>query len=57
VADEKKTPADRVNERREAKLAEIRQQVEDGTLTIRQMTDEERELNPPRPKPVRGKRW
>ena len=36
--------------RREEKLALIKQQVEEGTLTIRQMTPEERKANPPRPR-------
>jgi hypothetical protein len=36
--------------RREEKLALIKQQVEEGTLTIRQMTPEERKANPPKPR-------
>lgn len=40
-------------ERAEEKLAEkreyVREQVENGSLVIRQMTDEERERYPPRP--------
>jgi hypothetical protein len=50
-------------ERAEEKLAEkreyVKEQVENGSLVIRQMTDEERERYPPRPvAPKRfGKRW
>ena len=51
AADEKKSTADRASEQREAKLAAIREQVENGSLVVRQMTDEERELNPPTPRP------
>jgi hypothetical protein len=42
-------------ERRQAKLDSVREQVENGSLVIRQMTEEERERYPPRPKPP-GKR-
>jgi hypothetical protein len=40
----------RQEERRAEKLAEIREQVEQGTLRIRQMTAKERAENPPRPR-------
>jgi hypothetical protein len=43
-------------ERRQRQLDDIRRQVENGTLVIRQMTAEERRMNPPKPrapKPVR----
>ncbi len=40
---------ERAEERRVEKLEIVRQQVESGSLVIRQMTDEERRLNPPRP--------
>ena len=49
-------------ERAEEKLAEkreyVKEQVENGSLVIRQMTDEERERYPPRPAPPKrfGKR-
>jgi hypothetical protein len=43
-----KTPKDRAEERRQAKLAAIREQVDSGELTVRKMTKEEREANPPR---------
>lgn len=46
-------------ERAEEKLAEkreyVKEQVENGSLVIRQMTDEERERYPPRP--VQPKRF
>jgi len=43
-----KSTQDRQRDERERKLAEIRRQLEQGTLTIRQMTPEERKANPPR---------
>ena len=43
-----KTPKDRAEERRQQKLADIREQVESGDLKIRKMTKKEREENPPR---------
>jgi hypothetical protein len=43
------TQADRAAERRRVKLEEIRQQVKDGLLTIRDMTPAERKRYPPRP--------
>jgi hypothetical protein len=45
-----KSVQDRQQEERERKLADIRSQVEQGTLVIRQMTDKERRENPPRPR-------
>jgi hypothetical protein len=45
-----KTMWERQEERREEKLADIREQVEKGTLKIRQMTAKERAENPPRPR-------
>jgi hypothetical protein len=44
-----KTARERAEEKRLAKLDVVREQVEDGTLVIRQMTDEERERYPPKP--------
>lgn len=40
--------ARRQQKRREEKLALVREQVEDGSLTIRKMTPEERKKYPPR---------
>jgi hypothetical protein len=44
-----KTTRERAEERREAKLELVKEQVESGSLVIRQMTDEERERYAPRP--------
>jgi hypothetical protein len=44
-----KTARERAEEKREEKLALVREQVASGSLVIRQMTDEERRLYPPRP--------
>ena len=47
-----KTPADRRQERRQAKLDEIERDVARGALVIRKMTAAEREKYPPRePRP------
>ena len=40
---------ERQQKAREEKLKNIKEQVEDGTLVIRKMTDEERKANPPKP--------
>jgi hypothetical protein len=39
----------RAEERREQKLAEIREQIASGKLTVRQMTPDERRLQPAQP--------
>ena len=46
-----KTTRERAEERRQAKLEMVQEQVQDGSLVIRKMTDEERRKNPPRPAP------
>jgi hypothetical protein len=52
-----KTTRERAEEKRQEKLDLVRQQQESGSLVIRQMTDEERQLYPPRPQqPRRGRR-
>jgi hypothetical protein len=53
-----KTAKEKAEEKRLAKLELVREQVASGALVIRQMTDEERRLYPPRPARVRrsGKR-
>jgi anti-sigma28 factor (negative regulator of flagellin synthesis) len=43
------TQWERQQKAREEKLKNIKAQVEDGSLVIRKMTDEERKANPPRP--------
>jgi len=52
------TQADRAAERRRAKLEDSRQHVEDGSLTMREMTAEERKRYPPRPskRPAKARR-
>jgi hypothetical protein len=44
-----KDPKQRTEVKRREKLEQIEEQVRDGTLVIRQMTDAERERDPPRP--------
>jgi hypothetical protein len=44
-----KTTREKSEEKRQAKLEQIREQVGNGTLVIRPMTAEERRLYPPRP--------
>lgn|GEM_PF-3353310 len=47
-----KTVRERAEEKRQEKLTQVRDQVENGGLIIRQMTDEERRRYPPRePRP------
>jgi hypothetical protein len=54
-----KTTREKAEEKREAKLDLVREQVESGSLVIRQMTAEERRRYPPRPippkRPARGR--
>jgi hypothetical protein len=49
-----KTARERAEERRRDRLAEIQRQIDDGTLTIRQMTAQERAEHPAQPRPKRG---
>lgn len=52
-----KTTRERAEEKRQEKLAAIREQLESGSLVIRKMTDAERRRYPPRPAPPpRGRR-
>lgn len=51
-----KSLQDRQRDERERKLADIQRQIEQGTLVVRKMTDEERQANPPRPRPPGGPR-
>ena len=44
-----RTPAERAEQQRQEKLEKIEEQVREGSLVIRQMTDDERERNRPRP--------
>jgi hypothetical protein len=53
-----KTTRERAEEKREEKLESVREQVQNGSLVIRPMTDEERRRYPPRPvQPRRANRW
>ncbi len=53
-----KTTRERAEAKHEEKLELVREQVESGSLVIRQMTIEERRLYPPRPAaPKRPRRW
>jgi hypothetical protein len=53
-----KTARERAEEKRAEKLALVREQVQSGSLVIRQMTDEERQRYPPRPtQPKTTARW
>jgi anti-sigma28 factor (negative regulator of flagellin synthesis) len=58
LAGKAKTQQDRAAERRRAKLADIKQQIKAGTLTVRQMTPAERKRHPrpERPAPRRRAR-
>jgi hypothetical protein len=44
-----KTTRERAEEKRQAKLDLVREQLESGSLVIRRMTEEERRRYPPRP--------
>ncbi len=47
-----RTVREQQDKRREEKLKQVQEQVEDGSLVIRKMTTKERKANPPRePKP------
>jgi hypothetical protein len=48
---------ERAKQKRREKLALMREQLDNGDLTIRQMTPAEREKYPPRPVERRRKRW
>jgi hypothetical protein len=44
-----KTTREKAEERRQAKLESVREQVQSGSLVIREMTEDERSRYPPRP--------
>ena len=52
-----KTTRQRAEEKREAKLELVREQVESGSLVIRPMTAEERRQYAPRPARPKRPRW
>jgi hypothetical protein len=49
-----KTGREKAEEKRQEKLAQVQEQVEDGSLVIREMTEEERRKYPPRPERPKG---
>jgi hypothetical protein len=51
------TARQRAEEKHQAKLELVREQVESGSLVIRQMTVEERRRYPPRPASPKRPRW
>ena len=51
--DRAKTARERAEEKRAEKLEQVREQVQSGSLVIRQMTEDERRRNPPRPDRVK----
>jgi hypothetical protein len=52
-----KTTRERAEEKRQAKLDFVREQVDNGSLVIRGMTDEERLRYPPPPTPPPRRGW
>jgi hypothetical protein len=50
------TQADRAAEKRRVKLEDVQRQLKEGSLTIRKMTPEERELYPAKPASPKGRR-
>ena len=50
------TPQERADQKRLERLKLMREQVDSGELSIRQMTAAERAKNPPRPRPEKRKR-
>jgi hypothetical protein len=52
-----KTQADRAAEKRAVKLDDVQRQLDEGSLTIRKMTAQERKrFPPPAPRPAKGRR-
>jgi hypothetical protein len=51
-----RTVREQQDKRREEKLKQVQQQVDDGSLVIRKMTPAERKANPPRPPSEKRKR-
>ena len=45
-----KSQKERAEEKKREKLAAMQDQIEQGTLTVRKMTKQEREAMPPRPR-------
>jgi hypothetical protein len=51
-----KSGREKAEEKRQTKLAQVQEQVEDGSLVIRPMTEEERRKYPPRPERPKGQK-
>lgn len=51
-----RTVREQQDKRREDKLKQVQQQVDEGSLVIRKMTPDERKANPPRPPKEKKKR-
>ena len=51
-----RTVREQQDKRREEKLKQVQEQIDDGSLTIRKMTKKERKDNPPRPPKEKKKR-
>jgi hypothetical protein len=49
-----KSGREKAEEKRQAKLAQVQEQVDEGSLVIRKMTEEERRKYPPRPPRPKG---
>ncbi len=46
-----RTVREQQDKRREEKLKQVQEQVDEGSLVIRKMTKQERKANPPKPRP------
>jgi len=51
-----RTVREQQDKRREEKLKQVQEQVDDGSLKIRKMTKKERDANPPVPRKEKKKR-
>ena len=51
-----RTVREQQDKRREEKLKQVKEQVDDGSLVIRKMTPAERKANPPKPAKEKKKR-
>ena len=51
-----RTVREQQDKRREEKLKQVQEQVDDGSLVIRKMTNEEREQNPAKPRKERKRK-
>ena len=51
-----RTVREQQDKRREEKLKQVQEQIDEGSLTIRKMTAKEREQNPPKPRKEKKRR-